>query len=71
MKKQERKGYESYKRKRKLRKFTVPQIQVKVKTQESKEEIYDNYSKPMTAAKENELALTSESPIRHEKEGKR
>ena len=63
MQKLERKGFESSRRKKKNKKFAVPQIQVKIK-QEDKEEIYDNYSKPLSASKENELALTSESPIR-------
>ena len=68
---QERKGHESVRRKKtKIKKFSVPHIQVNIK-HEDKEQIYDNYSKPLTAAREHELALTSESPIRQANEGKR
>ena len=69
--KQDRKGQEFVRKKRhsKIKKFSVPQIQVNIK-HDNREQIYDNYSRPVANAQANELALTSEAPIRNEAEEK-
>ena len=52
-------------KRKKVKKFSVPQIQVNIK-HENQEQIYDNYSKPASNAQEHELALRPTSPAKNE-----